>query len=237
MTVSSRSKLKSNRPGESKRKNSSMGLWLIGGAVVILILIVVAINVNNSGPTGPITQPDVPAAWINGMSLGNPDAAVTVAAYEDFLCPHCREWTESVEPQLFTDYIKTGKVRFEYHTFPLSGFLPGSDMAALAANCAADQGSFWPYHDRLFAAQSQGQAGFTIDKLSSYAGELNLNERDFTACMSSLKYRSAVDAAVQQGIAAGVQGTPSIFVNGQSVQSDYPTIKSEIDRLLAAAGQ
>ena len=124
MTISTRSRRKSSQ-STSKRSNSSL-YWLIGGSVVLLGLIIFAVMINTGGnSSGPIDQPDVPAEWISGMSLGNPDAPVVVEAYEDFLCPHCGEWTETVESQLRDGYIKDGTVRLEYKTFPLEGFAPG----------------------------------------------------------------------------------------------------------------
>jgi protein-disulfide isomerase len=235
MSFTSRSRRKISQQGR-KSSRSSMGIWLIGAAILFVILIVVAINVSNSQPVGELTQPDVPAEWINRNSIGNPDATVVVEAYEDFLCSHCLEWTNSVKPQLMENYIKPGKVRFVFQNFPLSGFLPGSNMAALASQCAADQGAFWPYHDRLFNAQRNGQPAFTFDSLVGYAKEMSLNEREFTSCMSSLTHQSAVDSSVQGGISKGVQGTPALFVNGNSVTSDYNSLQTEIDRLLNAAG-
>lgn len=235
MSVSPRMKRKISQPG--RKSSSSLAFWLIGAAIIFIILIVVAINIGTSGPSvSEIKQPDLPAAWLDGSSMGNPDAKVVIDAYEDFLCSHCLEWTKTVKPQIFENYIKTGKVRFVYHTFPLSGFLPGSNMAALASQCAKDQGAFWPYHDVLFNAQRGGQPAYTIDKLTSYAAQLNLDEREFTSCMSSLKHQTDVDAAMQEGIANGVQGTPALYINGNAVSSDYPTLQAEIERLLSATG-
>lgn len=234
MSVTSRGKRKISQPGR-KSGSSSMGIWLVGGAIVFVIVIVVAININNSSaPVGELTQPDVPAEWINRNALGNPEATVVVDVYEDFLCSHCLEWTTTIKPQLMENYIKPGKVRFVFHNFPLSGFLPGSNMAALASQCAADQGAFWPYHDRLFSAQRNGQPAFTFDSLVEYAQELSLDERGFTRCMSALEHQSTIDSSVQAGIEQGVQGTPAIFVNGTSVSSDYNSLQTELDRLLNA---
>ncbi len=234
MTISARSRRKSpqNAP---KRSNSSL-YWLIGGSVVLLGLIIFAVMLNTGGQsTGPIAQPDVPAEWISEMSLGSPDAPVVVEAYEDFLCPHCREWTESVEAQLRSSYIKDGNVRLEYKPFPLEGFAPGSRMAAQAAHCAADQNIFWPYHDRLFSVQTGGQSAYTIEELISYAADLGLNERQFTQCMSSMADTQTIAETAQEGVSRGVTGTPSVFINNESVQSDWGTIQSKIDSLLAAA--
>jgi protein-disulfide isomerase len=238
MSVSPRMKRKISQP--DRKGNSSLAIWLIGGAVIFVILLVIVINIVNSnnslGSGGEVTQPDLPAEWIVGSSMGNPDAKVVVDAYEDFLCSHCLEWTTTIKPQLLENYIKPGKVRFVYHPFPLSGFAPGSNMAALASYCATDQNAFWPYHDRLFGAQRGGQGAFTLEKLTDYAAELGLNQSDFTSCLSSMKHQSAVDASLQEGVGKGVQGTPAIYINGNAINSDYPTIQAELDRLLQAAG-
>jgi protein-disulfide isomerase len=230
MTVSSRNRRKS--ASTASRSNASL-YWLIGGSVVLIGLIVFAIRINTGGTSGPIPQPDVPAEWISGMSLGSPDAPVVVEAYEDFLCSHCREWTESVETQLRSSYVKEGQVRVVYKPFPLEGFAPGSRMAAQAAHCAADQNFFWPYHDRLFAVQTGGQSAYMIEELIQYARDLGLNEREFTQCMSAMADTAEITATVQEGVNRGVTGTPSIFINDQSVSSDWATVQSAIDGILA----
>ncbi|MEZ4730690.1 MAG: hypothetical protein R3E79_26485 [Caldilineaceae bacterium] len=74
------------------------------------------------------------------------------------------------------NYIKTGDVRFVFHNFPLSGFLPGSNMGVGEPMPPIKALSLWPYHDRLFSAQRDGQPGFTIDRLVDYAQELSPDE-------------------------------------------------------------
>ena len=212
MSVSSRPKR--NISQQDRKGRSSTAIWLIGGAILFVILIVVAININNNRPVATTAQPDLPAEWLVGSSMGNPDAKVVVDAYEDFLCPHCLEWTTTIKPQLVENYIKPGKVRFVYHTFPLSGFAPASTMAAMASRCAEDQNAFWPYHDRLFNAQRSGQPAFTLEKLVEYATELSLDKSEFTRCMSSQAHQTEIEATMQEAISKGVQGTPAIFVNG-----------------------
>lgn len=237
MSVSSRPKRRISQP--ERKGNSSLTIWLIGGALLFVILLVIVINIvnSNNGPVsgGNVAELGLPAEWVVGNAMGNPDAPVVVEAYEDFLCSHCLEWTTTVKPQILENYIKPGKVRFVYHTFPLSGFAPASNMAAMASQCAADQNLFWPYHDRLFNAQSGGQQAFTIERLIDYAGEVGLNQSDFTACMSSLKHQTAVQESLQAGIDKGVQGTPAIYINGNAVNSDYASMQAELDRLLAGS--
>jgi protein-disulfide isomerase len=236
-SVSRRSKAVKQR---YENKNSNFALWLIGISVIVIGLFIAWINLRNRPvEIEPMLTPEaaVPPAWINGKSLGNPDAPVVVQAWEDFLCPHCREWSATIVPRIFNDYIKRGDVRLEFHSLPLQGFEPGSSMAALAAECAADQNLFWPYHDRLFEAQDQGQAGYTPEELTRLATVAGLDESQFSQCMTSQQHLDSVHQSVQQANGLGITGTPTVFVNGQLVTYpfDYAGVQAEIDRQLAAA--
>lgn len=227
------------RPASARRARkegtSSFALWLIGGSVLVVAIAVGLIIWSNRTVATPIATLDLPNEWINGTSLGDPAATVTVQAWEDFLCPHCQDWTSSVEPNLINDYVKSGKVRFEFRPFPLQGFEPGSRWAALAGECAAQQNGFWPYHDRLFeAARQQGQVALTFEKLVEYAGEVGLEGQAFNQCLSSQTTLPLVEASKQEATALGLTGTPYVVINGIPSKNafDYPTLQSEIDSAL-----
>lgn len=221
------------RPAKTGR--SSFSFWVILGSILIVGLGVTLVILNNrqATPTAA-TQIALPADWIQGKTIGKPDAKVVVQAWEDFRCPHCREWTTTVEPQLFNDYIKTGKARLEFHLFPLQGFEPESSIAGMAAECAADQNLFWPYHDRLFAAQDEGIAAYTQASLTEKAKAAGLDAAKFTQCFASLRHQSTVAASLQQAVSLGLDSTPSVLINGKRMATpfDYVTLKAEIDRLL-----
>jgi protein-disulfide isomerase len=216
----------------------SLTPWIIGAGVLFILLIVLAVFLNERSATATIEPPTVEEEWVNRSQLGNPEAVVTVQAWEDFLCPACGEWARTIEPRLVAEYVETGDVILEFKQFPLQMHAPGAIMGAQASECAADQGAFWPYHDRLFAeAASRGQAGFQLERLIDYAGDLDLDEGEFRTCMTSQKYRSAVDASVSEAVSLGLNSTPSVLVNGQSMEPyDYDALKAEIDRLLAESG-
>jgi protein-disulfide isomerase len=220
-----------------KDQGNSIGIWIIGisAAVVLAVVLVIALNARQSSVA--ISAPDLPSEWIDRTTLGNPDAAVTVQIWEDFLCPACRQWNTQIEPKVVEDYIKTGDVRLEFHQFPLQSHAPGSQMAALASECAADENAFWPYHDKLFQAQDRGQAGYDIDSLVQYADELEMDSRALLNCMSSQTHRSDVEESFNQAIALGLNQTPSLLINGKLMESafDYNAIQAEIDALLQAA--
>lgn len=238
MTKSTAANLRATKP-RRKGDNNNIGIWIVGVSAAIVLVVVLAVALSSRPATIAVEAPDLPAEWLSGTTMGSPDAPVTIQAWEDFMCPACRQWTTNIEPQLVEDYVKTGQVRIEFHQFPLSIHAPGAEMAAQASLCANDQNAFWPYHNRLFPAQDQGQAGFTIDALVRYADELGLDSRALMDCMSSQKYRDQVAASVNEALALNLNATPSILVNGVRMENpfDYEgEMKSLIDYAMSESG-
>lgn len=226
--------------GDPRVNSSNIGLWLIGASIAIVALVVGIIIFNeNQAKSAPVAQPDVPAEWINRNVAGSPDAPIVVQLWEDFLCPSCQAFAATVKPQLFENYVKTGKARVEYHYFPLQQHEPGATMSALAAECAADQGMFWPYHDRIFQMTRVDQQGAVqFDDLVDYARGMGMDEAAFRTCLSSQEHLSTVTSSLSQATQLRLTGTPSIIV-GETLLADssYAGVAAEIDRQLAAAGQ
>jgi protein-disulfide isomerase len=228
---------KGRAPARKTGSNSNVGLWIVGGGVLLVVLVVALLWMNQRGTTtgagaATVAAPDVPAEWIDGATIGDPAAPVVIQAWEDFLCPACQQWTRDVEPQLLNDFIKTGKARLEFHQFPLQQHAPGAQMASQASLCAADQNMFWPYHDRLFqAASTRGQAGLEIRQLTTYAREVGLDEARFTQCMNNQEMRNAMAESLTQAQQLGLNSTPSVLVNGQLIASpfDYNSLMAAIE--------
>ena len=228
-------KKSTKRSGDSK-----IGLWLIGASVAIVAIVVAIIVFNEQrAASAPVAQPDVAAEWIDRTSLGSPDAAVVVQLWEDFLCPSCQAFSRTVKPQIVEEYVKSGQVRLEFHHFPLQQHAPGSFMAALAAECAADQNLFWPYHDKAFqviAVEQQG--GATFEKLSEFAATAGLDVAKFQACLNSQQHQPTINESLTQAGQLGLRFTPSVIVDGTLLEdSSYASVKANIDAALAAQGQ
>lgn len=222
----------------SKRQdNSSIGLWLVGGAALIIALVVIVLVVNQNRASAPVAAPDVPAEWVQKTALGNPAAPVTIQMWEDFLCPACQQWTSQVKPQIIEEYVKTGIARLEFHQFPLNQHAPGAQMGAQASLCAADQNQFWPFHDRLFqAATTRGQAGLTYDSMLQYAADQGLDQATFTQCLNKLTHQDAIVESLNQATELSLSSTPSILINGKLMAApfNYNELKAEIDAQAAA---
>ena len=146
--------------------------------------------------------------------MGPPDAPVTLVEFSDFQCPYCRR-VQGVLKRLMTAYH--GQLKLVFRDFPLRQIHPEAQKAAEAAQCANDQGQFWPYHDRLFAVTELGG-----EALKQYAVELGLDAEQFNACLDSDKYRDEVQKDIDDALAAGVNATPSFFVNGLPINGAVP---------------
>ena len=117
--------------------------------------------------------------------------------------------------------MKTGKVRFGYLHYAFLG--PESQRAAEASECAAEQGAFWPYHDRLYERQAgENRGAFSQDNLKQFAVELGLDGRAFNACLDSGKYAAVVRADTAAGESLRVKGTPAFLANGRPLVGALP---------------
>jgi len=168
---------------------------------------------------------------VNGPTLGDAQAPVTIVEYGHFKCPFCNRFFRETEPQIVEKYIKTGRVKFVWKDFP---FEEGADLqrAHQAAYCANDQGKFWEYHDALFtyiwdnyfSRNLNGEEAlvFTDVKLKEFSSQLGLDTVKFNSCLDSGKYAQLVKDNYNEGIAQGVKSTPTFFINGQKVVGAQP---------------
>jgi protein-disulfide isomerase len=174
-----------------------------------------------------LEPPRQKVATANSPSQGPTDAPIELIEFSDFQCPYCFRANPTVRQVLAT---YGNKVHFVYRNYPLPSH-PNARPAAEAAQCANEQGQFWPYHDRLFADQSK----LNDDDLKASAAALGMDAAKFNACFDSHKYKARVDADLQAGNEAGVDGTPAFFINGRMLSGaqPYDEFKRVIDEELA----
>lgn len=145
---------------------------------------------------------------------GEEGAAITVVQFGDFQCPFSAKEFPIIRPLMET---VTG-VKFVYRDFPLVDIHPGAFGAAEASHCAQEQGKYWAFHDQLFL----NQVDLSPAALETYAKKVGLDEEAYKTCVKSEKYRAQVLRDVQDGMALGVRGTPTFFINGVKFEGAIP---------------
>lgn len=159
-------------------------------------------------------------------SFGPEDAKVTIVEFSDFQCPFCSRGANAAN-EIKKKYA--GKIRLVFRQFPLS-FHDKAHVAAEAALFAHSKGKFWEYHDKLFANQN------SLDRpnLEKFAGEVGLKVDELKKALDDKTFAAQVDADMKLGTDVGVQGTPSMFLNGKKVQNatDAEALSKMIDEAL-----
>ncbi len=162
-------------------------------------------------------------------ALGSAKAPVTLVVFSDFQCPFCSR----LEPTLKqVEQAYGAKVRLVWKHQPLP-MHPNAMPAALAAEAAREQGKFWPMHDKLFESQQQ-LSDATYERIAT---EVGLDVARWRSAYASAKYRARVEEDMRQAAQLGIDGTPTMVVNGEKVVGAVPfeQLKSVIDAKLVAA--
>ena len=207
--------------------------WLLRvGASCFLFLLVAGAALAASAPA------------VDHRMRGKADAPVTLIEYSDFTCGYCLKFFKETWPKIQARYVDTGKVRFLYKDYPRADQGPGV-TAALAARCAGDQGTYWPMHDRLFAADGR----LDVDSYSQHAKAIGLDQTKFRQCLRDAPHVQAIFQDRDEANGWGFHGTPGFVLMRTTQQPTtknpaiaipgafpFEAFEEEIEKLLAPAG-
>ena len=219
------------KPREQARQTN---WWLIGGIIivgVIAIFVLLFLALQEPEPT-TLTQfcLDNPE---NCIFKGSPDAPVSIVEISDYGCSHCRDFNLETASLLQDLYVTPGDV--QWIVLP---FASGATTfpAAAAAMCANDQGRFDEFHHRMFEIQGS-PAAFTPEGINLLAVELGLDQAAFSSCVENAVYDSVVQDNIREASLAGVNSTPTFFINAKKLSGNRPltTFQGEIASALGAA--
>lgn len=200
-----------------------VALAVVAGALIVAGAIIYSAKISSSDKGADDLGNNKEFKESTGLSvegepiLGNPVAKVMIIEFSDFQCPFCARYTLETFPQLKQEFVDTGKVKVAFKNFPLANHA-NAGITAEASECANDQGRFWEYKTTLF----QNQQFLAANDLKKYAKDLGLNEQEFIGCFDSKKYSNEVNGDLSDGVAAGVTGTPTFFINGEKLVGAYP---------------
>ena len=196
---------------------------LLAGAVIALVLVLIGAGIgfqawrtHRAPSAGTVTPgPSIPVTITDGqpVSWGATDAPVAVDLYEDFHCPHCADFEEEYGG-LLADAQAAGTIRLRI--FPMSFIDAGSAAAANGFGCAAEAGFGAAFYTGLFANQNLDWSDSQLNQLAERAAGAPV-PADFSTCVSDRRHAAWTDSIDAAAEAAGVTGTPAMFIDGQPV--------------------
>lgn len=220
---------------QKEQKNKSMKKILIWVAVIIALvggfwLINAATTYSPTSSSQANTA--LPPVSANDLAAGNKNAKVVLIEYADFQCPGCGA-AYPVVKQIQKDF--DGKILFVYRTFPLTQIHKNAMASSKIAVAANNQGKFWEMHDLLFANQTKwAELDDPTSVFMSYAKSLNLDIDKLNKDIADAKTQAFIDNTENAGTTAGVQGTPTFFLNKKQVNyTGYDGLKTLIEQELA----
>ena len=188
--------------------------WVIS-LIILITIVVVIVNIDRILDIDLVPEDDFLSdedlVLIDNEQfefVNNPDG-ILIEEFSDFECPMCRK----VYPLVHNMLIKyNGQINFQFKHLPLD-YHKHAYKAALASECARDQGKFFEYHDLLFRKGPDGN-------LEKYAEALGLDTAAFNQCLTTKATEGRVNRDMQEAMQREVQGTPWFFVNGKNVWFD-----------------
>jgi len=172
-----------------------------------------------------------PSVSESDPQIGTKDSKVKVVLFSDFQCPYCKTFYETYEKAI-AEY--KDRVLFSYKHLPLD-FHKQAMNAAVAADCAGEQGKFWEMADKLYSSQSDWQNTEGTARFKTYASALGINAAKFNQCVDENKPKDKIAADQEEAQNFGISGTPAFFVNDQFFGGvvSYDEIKKILDEELA----
>lgn len=220
---------------------------LIGAAVVVVVIAVVAVGVwrlrgdrteepahpraqATVSPRSTIAGPKAPAV-LPAMIMGSAKAPVLIEEFADYRCAACGAFSRGTAPKLIKKYVNAGVVRIAWRDLPENG--AQSESAAIAGRAAARQGKFWRFNTAVFALKpTEHDKKLTAAALRGAAESAGLDLTRYDADVKDPALRTAVEQDRAFGDALSMSGPPTFLVNGQAIDGDQPlaTFERAIDQ-------
>ncbi|WP_326555214.1 DsbA family protein [Micromonospora sp. NBC_01813] len=215
----------------ARERRRQRTLWTSVAAAVALILAgMIGWAVYQTQRGGEFTAPPGLVANDSGIPVG--DGPVTVDLYADFLCPACRQFEQQVGPTL-DQLVDDGRITLVYHPVAILDRLSDdaySTRSSAASGCAVAGGKFSEYAAALYEQQpAEGGPGLSDEQLIAIGGEVGLDTGSFGQCVRDGTYRNWPEHVTDEAGRAGVSGTPTVMVGGETVGSSADAITAAVD--------
>ncbi len=201
---------------QAQQRKQRTALIAGGVGLIALVVIIVLIVASQSGDDKQASTSDVFAGVpMKGITLGDPDAPVTVVEFADLQCPFCRDFAVEDLPDIVDDYVKPGDVKMELRLLAFVG--PDSEAGRGIAAGAAEQNLIWPFAENVYNNQGTENSGYmTQDFLTEQAAAVDGLDVDkaVAAAKSQFAQKYAAESE-REAQDAGISSTPSFAVTPQ----------------------
>ena len=204
---------------------------VLAGVLVAALVAGVALYVASTSGGG-VTADESELDLASQPRLGAADAPVQLVFFEDFLCPHCGTFTETVVPRIEREFVTTGTASIHFVNFVVIG--PEAERIAHVGECVAAQGSdgFWAFEKAAFRSQAGLTERRAIELAKEYVNGIDAPSLD--RCVEGDERLDDVRADVATAQRLGLTGTPSVLVDGTQVDPTYESIARAIGAALDA---
>lgn len=219
--------------------SGNRGYYVLIGVVALAGIAALGYALRGSGKAATeavlvqgMEDPSTLIAMAEGITVGDPNAPVTLIVFSDYQCPGCAQFASRVKPILEANEVEAGKLKMVYYDLPLSSIHQHSFLAARAARCSGEQGKYWEYHEQLFSNQNAWayQRTAPLKEFKGYSAAIGLNETAFAQCLESDRFADTVTANALLAKGLGVNGTPTVIINNRRISDpfDYTAIAALI---------
>lgn len=240
------------REAEERRKaRRTRRLWQVGAVVVVAAaIVIIAVLVSSSGGGGSSAGGSAKGAPNgsqhvaqmlagipqSGVTLGRPNAPVTVTEFADLKCPICKAYTLTTQDGIITNYVRPGKAKFIFRNLAFVGASQAdTQAAAIAATAAAQQNKLWNFADVFYHNQGDENSDYVTDafikKIAS--GVPGLDAQKLLADRNSPAAQQLLETASNEASKYKVTGTPTFVVQTksgkQTIVSDYTKLSAALD--------
>jgi len=183
---------------------------------------------------------DYPATLVRSDVVGSATAPVVIELYADFQCPACKVFVTDQLHRLVDEFVVPGTVRIEAKDIAFLGRGTPDESLELAAGaaCATEQDRYWQYHDLVFWNQGRENKGdHSADFIGRVATAAGIDRAAWDACLARSDIRATITSRTSTAIAQGVNRTPTLLVNGQSIVGvpKYDELATMIRTMAASA--
>jgi len=249
-----------DRAAEAAQARRRQRLWILGGVLALAVVIVAVIAIAGSGgddkpavKKGEIipgqTETNARFAGIpqRGITVGNPNAPLTLVEFADLQCPFCRDYTNNVLPTIVDRYVRNGKLKMEFRNVSFIG--NDSLRAAQMAAAAGMQNKLWQYVDLFYINQEEENSGYVTDEFLTRIGRAvrGLDVQQAMSDRSLPAVQRALTEAQTEWTIAGFQGTPAFLLGptngrleamlGEQVAPTVDNVSQAIEAQLTAVRQ